>query len=130
MNWYLQALRHYADFSGRARRKEFWIFILINILIYLVLYTPTLAAESGEDRIPGALLMVSALVLCVFILATLLPSWAVCVRRLHDIDRSGLWLLIGFIPIIGNVILLVFGLPDGTPGPNRYGPDPKGRSSS
>jgi uncharacterized membrane protein YhaH (DUF805 family) len=130
MSWYLQVLRHYADFSGRARRKEYWIFTSISVIIESVLFAPGFLAWAAGERDPGTLAMVSFLVLVVYALATFLPTLAVGVRRLHDTDRSAWWLLIGFIPIIGGWIVLVFNLLDGTPGPNRFGPDPKGRGAS
>jgi uncharacterized membrane protein YhaH (DUF805 family) len=119
MNWYLGVLKKYVDFSGRARRKEYWMFVWFNILISIVLaaveYATGLAsAETGIGPLSG-----------LYSLAVLLPSIAVAVRRLHDTSRSGWWLLLGFIPLIGALVLLVFMVQNGTPGSNEHGPNPK-----
>ncbi len=118
MNWYLGTLKQYAVFSGRARRKEYWFFVLFNVLISIVLsiidgITGTLSMELGLGVLSG-----------LYTLAVLIPSIAVSVRRLHDTGRSGWWLLIAFIPLIG-LVLLVFMLLDGQAQENKYGPDPK-----
>jgi len=113
MNWYLDVLKKYAVFEGRARRKEYWMFVLFNIIIGLALML-----LEGRIGAGGILSMV-------YSLAVLVPSLAVSVRRLHDTDRSGWWLLIGIIPLIGGIILLIFMVGDGVPGENQYGPDPK-----
>jgi uncharacterized membrane protein YhaH (DUF805 family) len=118
MNWYLEVLKKYAVFNGRARRKEYWMFFLFNIIIEVVLGLVEgfagIAPESGQSVL-GTLYM----------LAVLLPSLAVVVRRLHDTDRSGWWLLIALVPIIGAIVLLVFMVQDSQPGENQYGPNPK-----
>lgn len=120
MNWYLSVLKKYVVFSGRARRKEYWMFYLINILISLALGVAAgiMAGASGQDG-------PADLILWIYTLAILLPSLGVTVRRLHDTGRSGWWLLIGLIPVVGAIVLLVFTLLDGQPGQNEYGPDPK-----
>src|ERR1700681_4390127 len=119
MNWYLQALKKYADFSGRARRKEYWFFVLFNIIISVVLTvcdvfmgTYSAAANIG-------------ILTAIYTLAVLTPGIAVSVRRLHDTGRSGWWLLIVLVPLIGAIVLLVFMLLDSQPGTNAYGPNPK-----
>ena len=119
MSWYLEALKKYAVFSGRARRTEFWYFVLFNIIVTIVL--------SVIDRLIGTFSGASNLGLLsgIYSLAVLIPTLAVAVRRLHDIDRTGWWIFIGLIPLIGTIVLLVFYLTPGTPGSNRYGPDPK-----
>ena len=119
MSWYLEALKKYAVFSGRARRTEFWYFVLFNIIVTIVL--------SVIDRLIGTFSGASNLGILsgIYSLAVLIPTLAVAVRRLHDIDRTGWWILIGLIPLIGTIVLLVFYLTPGTPGSNRYGPDPK-----
>jgi uncharacterized membrane protein YhaH (DUF805 family) len=122
MFWYLEVLQKYAVFSGRARRKEYWMFQLINVVILTVLCAviiPPLVTHS-QSFLPLFL----GVFLCVYVLATILPSLAVSVRRLHDVNFSGWWVLIGFVPA-GGVILLVFHVLDSTPGPNQYGPNPK-----
>jgi uncharacterized membrane protein YhaH (DUF805 family) len=113
MNWYLQALKKYADFSGRARRKEYWFFFLFNLIASIVL--------SGVDMAIGTGGVLSG----IYGLAVLIPSIACGVRRMHDIDRTGWWLLIAFVPLIGAIVLIVFALLPGTAGDNKYGPDPK-----
>jgi uncharacterized membrane protein YhaH (DUF805 family) len=118
MNWYVTVLKKYAEFTGRARRKEYWMFTLINILIFIVL--GVVESMGGMTNSMG-LGVLSGL----YSLAVLAPSLAVTVRRLHDTDRSGWWLLIGLIPLIGAIVLLVFMILDSEPGENRHGPSPK-----
>ena len=120
MNWYLKALGSYATFSGRARRKEYWTFGLVNAAILIALFTAiTITAGGGHSP------LILSIVYGVFALLILLPSIAVMVRRLHDTDRSGWWFWISLIPAIGGIVLLVFTLLDGNPGTNQYGPSPK-----
>lgn len=119
MNWYLEVWKKYAEFSGRARRKEYWYFALFNFIISVLLafidgMTGTFSAEVGLGLLGG-----------LYLLAVLIPGIAVSVRRLHDTERSGWWFLIAFIPIIGPLVLLVFFVIDSTPGQNEYGPNPK-----
>lgn len=121
MNYYLEVWRDYFDFSGRARRKEYWLFTLIHTLIAAageIVYATTYPEN-------GALANVIGIVLLLYILASLIPSIAVAVRRLHDIDKSGWWYFIAMIPFIGPIWFLVLMCTDGTLGPNRYGNDPK-----
>lgn len=113
MDWYLEALRKYSDFSGRARRKEYWMFFLLNPLVFFALF------------VIDGVVVGSGLLGVLYGLATLLPSFAVLVRRLHDTGRSGWWMLIAFVPVIG-LLLPLFLLQDSTPGPNEYGESPKG----
>jgi len=113
MNWYLEVLKKYAVFSGRARRKEYWMFLLFNIILVVVL-----SFVEGLVGSPGIISML-------YSLAVLIPSIAVSVRRLHDTDRSGWWLLISLVPLIGAIVLLVFMVIDGKPGENQYGTNPK-----
>jgi uncharacterized membrane protein YhaH (DUF805 family) len=113
MRWYLDVLRKYAVFSGRARRMEYWMFVLFNLIIALVL-----GAIDGLLGIQGVL---GGL----YSLAVLIPSLAVAVRRLHDTNRSGWWILINLIPVIGWIIFIIFAVQDSQPGPNQYGPNPK-----
>jgi uncharacterized membrane protein YhaH (DUF805 family) len=119
MNWFLQALKKYATFSGRAQRAEYWYFVLFYTLIYIVLsiIDSTIgffSAKFGVGLLSG-----------LFTLSVLVPSLAVAVRRLHDTGRSAWWILIAFIPIIGGIVLLVFTVQDSTLGDNLYGPNPK-----
>jgi len=114
MNWYLEVLKKYAVFSGRARRMEYWMFVLINFIIALVL-----------GVIEGLLGITYSVLSTLYSLAVLIPSLAVAVRRLHDTNRSGWWILINLIPVIGWIIFIVFAAQDSQPGTNQYGPNPK-----
>jgi len=119
MHWYIDVLKKYAVFSGRARRKEYWFFALINWVISMVLYLIdiyilTNISESGFTWLST-----------IYALAVVIPGLAVFVRRLHDTNRSGWWFFIAFIPLIGAIVLLVFVLQNSTPGENKYGPNPK-----
>lgn len=113
MNWYIEVLKKYAVFAGRAHRTEFWMFTLVNYVIIIVL-----------GIIETAVGLVGVLT-TVYVLAVLLPNLGVTVRRLHDTDRSGWWILIGLIPVIGWLVLLIFMVLDSTEGDNQYGPNPK-----
>jgi uncharacterized membrane protein YhaH (DUF805 family) len=113
VNWYLAVLKNYAGFTGRARRTEYWMFVLFNLIITIVLDVIGTVIKLGN--ILGAL----------YGLAVLIPSLAVGVRRLHDTGRSGWWLLIALIPLVGAIILIVFLATEGEPGENAYGPNPK-----
>lgn len=128
MEWYLMVWRRAFDFDGRSRRKEYWMFSLINLVVYFVLFAVLTAGavvlERGGTASSATLVRIAAGLCGLYGLATLIPGLAVSVRRLHDIGRSGWWLLIGLIPL-GGLVLLVFDCIEGTPGPNEYGPDPK-----
>jgi uncharacterized membrane protein YhaH (DUF805 family) len=113
MNGYLGTLKKWSDFSARATRTEYWMFFLFNIIIAIVL--------GVIDTIIGS----PGIIGLIFALALLIPGIAVAVRRLHDTDRSGWWLLIGFVPLIGGIVLLVFLVLDSTPSENKYGANPK-----
>ncbi|HEY8068098.1 MAG TPA: DUF805 domain-containing protein [Burkholderiales bacterium] len=115
MEWYLAALKKYATFSGRARRSEYWYFVLFNTLIFIALAVVDMVVIRSKFDALGT----------IFNLATLLPSLAVFFRRLHDTGRSGWWWLIGLIPILGWIVLLIFLIKDSDPGDNRFGPNPK-----
>lgn len=119
MNWYLKVLKQYADFNGRARRKEYWMFLLFNIIFLIcAMILDNVLGFSFQDGGPGILYMAYAL-------GVLIPGLAVAVRRLHDIGKSGWWILIGLIPIIGGIWLIVLYCTDSVPGVNEYGPNPK-----
>lgn len=109
MEWYIGVLKKYVEFSGRARRKEYWMFTLFNLIIALVL-----GFLDGSGTLGG-----------IYALAVLLPSIGVSVRRLHDTGRTGWWLLLIFLPLIGALVLLVFMVLEGNAGQNEYGSDPK-----
>jgi uncharacterized membrane protein YhaH (DUF805 family) len=119
MNWYLEVLKKYAVFSGRARRKEYWFFVLFNIIIGLAL--TFIDFSTGLYDVESEIGLLSSL----YSLAVLVPGIAVTIRRLHDTSRTGWWFLIAFVPIIGVIVLLVFMVFDSTPGDNQYGPNPK-----
>jgi uncharacterized membrane protein YhaH (DUF805 family) len=132
MEWMLMPLKRYADFSGRSRRKEYWMFILFMVLVYLALgVLLTVLGLSGDED--GSLFNVGGgatiIILLLFGLAVIIPSIAVQVRRFHDQDKSGWFVLLNLIPYLGGIIVLVFMCLEGTKGPNRYGPDPKGGAS-
>ncbi|MEH8117307.1 DUF805 domain-containing protein [Aeromonas allosaccharophila] len=118
MNWYISVLKQYAVFSGRARRTEYWMFVLCNVIVMLLL--------SMVDKLIGG---DKELISSIYSLAVLLPSLAVAARRLHDTDRSAWWLLLGLIPIIGTMVLIYFMVCNGQQGPNRFGDDPKAAPS-
>ncbi|MBF9131979.1 DUF805 domain-containing protein [Plantactinospora sp. S1510] len=115
------ALSQYVGFGGRARRAEYWWFFLFLILVGIV--TSILDAALGTDFKGSG--VSDGLLSLIANLALFLPALALAVRRLHDTDRSGWWVLIGLIPLVGAIVLLVFFVQDGTPGPNRFGPSPK-----
>ena len=123
MNWYLKCLKQYIDFWGRARRKEYWMFTLWNVVITLFLAAlAAIGTEIGSDSFVSYIPMVLYLLYGLFIL---IPSFTVSVRRLHDIGKSGWWILIGLIPLIGSIILLVWYCTEGQRCENEWGPDPK-----
>jgi len=118
VNWYLKVLKNYAVFNGRARRKEYWMFNLFNTIFAIIL------------SIVEVFIGLSSVLVGFYSLALLIPSLAVLVRRLHDTGKSGWWVLISLIPIIGSIILLVFTCLDSQEGENNYGPNPKSTPSS
>jgi uncharacterized membrane protein YhaH (DUF805 family) len=122
MNWYVDVLKKYAVFSGRARRKEYWMFTLFNIIAYIVI----LIISTALAAIDNSLGLIGSLLLLLYAFAVIVPSLAVAVRRLHDTGRSGWWFLIAFVPFVGGIILLVFTVQDSVPGENEYGKNPKG----
>ena len=124
MNWYLHVLKNYATFSGRARRKEYWMFFLISALISIVLTLLDILLGTYSVEYEAGLF--SGL----YSLLILIPSIAVVVRRLHDTDRSGWWILISLIPLIGVIVLFVFICLDSQPGTNRFGANPKAASQT
>lgn len=120
MDWFVEVMRKYAVFGGRAQRAEYWYFFLIYTVAYLALAIAdvilgTFSMENGIGLLTG-----------IFALATLLPSLGVSIRRLHDTNRSGWWLLLFLIPLIGTIVAIVLLSLKGTEGENRFGPDPLG----
>ncbi len=116
MEIYVSALKKYTEVEGRAGRKEYWTFIIFNFVVTVIL------------SIIGALIKIPWLHM-IYTLAILLPVFSVLVRRLHDINKSGWWILIFFIPLIGSLILLYYMLKDSQAGSNQYGPNPKGQEA-
>ncbi|MCH5330636.1 MAG: DUF805 domain-containing protein [Alistipes sp.] len=113
MNWYLNCLKlHYADFKGRARRAEFWNFVLYNFIASFVI-----GLVATLIKLP--------LLASLYGLAVLVPGLAVGARRLHDIGKSGLFLLVGLIPVIGTIWLIILFCQDSLPGANQWGNNPK-----
>jgi uncharacterized membrane protein YhaH (DUF805 family) len=108
-NWKLVVLQRYAKFDGRAGRAEFWWFVLANVLVYVALMILMGIADIFFILYLG------------YAIATIVPSIAVAIRRLHDTDKSGWFLLLGLIPFVGAIILIVFYAMEGTPGPNNFG---------
>jgi uncharacterized membrane protein YhaH (DUF805 family) len=118
MQWYTDVLKKYVQFSGRARRKEFWMFVLISTIISIIL--------SFIDRLIGTNYSSgNGLLQSIYGLAVLLPTIAVGVRRMHDTNRSGAWILINLIPCIGWIWFIVLAAQEGVASDNQYGPDPK-----
>ncbi len=113
MNWYLDVLKKYAEFKGRARRQEYWMFFLFNLIIAIVLI------------IIDAVLGTGGILNLLYSLAVLIPGIAVTARRLHDTDRSGWWILIALVPFVGFIVLLVFMVMEGQQSSNQYGENPK-----
>ena len=112
MNYYIQAFKRYADFTGRSRRSEYWYFVLFNILAFIV------------TMIIDAIIQFPVFTM-LYMLGTLIPAISLVVRRLHDVGKSGWWYFIGLIPLVGGIILLVFLVTDSQPGNNQWGPNPK-----
>ena len=125
MEWYLAVLRKYVDFSGRARRKEYWMYTLINILIVLVPYVFIVWQSLNGSGSASGLVTAAGGLIFLYSLATFLPGLGVLVRRLHNTGRSGWWVLINFVPFFGAIAFLVFLCQDSKPGTNEYGSNPK-----
>lgn len=139
MTSYLAVLKNYAGFRGRARRREYWMFVLVNAIIGIALVVIgklTKMPETGTFGIgmsrngPGVFgigVFSNPILFQVYALATFLPFLAVEVRRLHDIGQTGWWWLFGLVPVLGWIVLVAFCATNGVAGDNRYGPDPKAR---
>lgn len=125
MQWMFLPLKRYADFQGRSRRMEYWMFQLGQWILFILWAIPLVAVGSTTE--PGeqsALFNILTIPFVIVWLGLAIPNLAVTIRRLHDQDKSGWWLLINFIPF-GGFVLLIFMFIDGTPGENQYGPSPK-----
>ena len=119
MNWYLAVLKKYAEFNGRARRKEYWMFTLFNFIFLIV-------ALILDNLLGTAITGVGyGLFYILYALAVLIPGLAVCVRRLHDVGKSGWMFFIVLIPIAGGIWMLILMVTDSIAGENEYGPNPK-----
>ena len=133
MEWMLMPLKRYADFSGRSRRKEYWMFTLGSVIVSVILYGiigASIGLGNPEDTGSLALMSGAGIILLVFAVAIFIPSLAVQVRRFHDQDKSGWFILLNLVPYVGWIVVLVMMCIDGTRGPNRFGPDPKGEDHS
>ncbi|WP_149095485.1 DUF805 domain-containing protein [Paenibacillus terrae] len=113
MQWYLKVLQNYVGFQGRARRTEYWMFALFNAIAAFII--------GLIDGLVG----LTPILTYLYSLAVLLPSLAVIARRLHDTGRTGWWILINLIPLVGTIILIVFLCQDSQPAENKYGKNPK-----
>lgn len=112
--WYTKVVKNFVVFQGRASRSEYWMFQLFNALIMFGIII--VEAMIYEQPIIGV----------IYILAMILPNLSVSVRRMHDTGRSGWWLLVSFVPVVGGLIFLIFTLLASEAGSNRFGPNPKG----
>lgn len=117
MNWYINVMKNYGKFDGRARRKEYWMFSLINFVLFI-----PYALLSGIflSNTIGSILYILGLIIVFGI-----PSLSVTARRLHDINFSGFWILINFVPLLGPIALFILTVLEGTSGDNKFGPNPK-----
>jgi uncharacterized membrane protein YhaH (DUF805 family) len=125
MEYMFMPLKRFADFSGRSRRKEYWMWTLFVVIVEVVLYTWAISAAVSADGQMSAGVGLPFIILMLFALAVFIPGLAVTVRRLHDQEKSGLLFLLVLIPLVGPIILIVLMCTEGTPGSNKYGPDPK-----
>ena len=135
LDWMLMPYRRYADFSGRSQRMEYWMFTLFAVLVTLVVLALMFSGmpatdEYGNPGDPGTMFYVGIGLLVLFGLGSIVPSIAVQVRRFHDQDKSGWFVLLGLIPYVGGIVVFVFMCLDGTRGPNRFGNDPKDPSGA
>jgi len=120
MEWYIKVLKQYADFKGRARRKEFWMFTLFNFLATAAAtILDNVLGLTFADDIPYGPIYV------IYVLGVLVPGIAVGIRRLHDVNKSGWWIFIALVPLLGTLYLLYLNVKEGDAGKNQYGPDPK-----
>ncbi len=129
MDWMLLPLKRYADFQGRSQRQEYWMFVLGVVIVEVILFG-LYAVLGGMTGNAGGIALLPMILLVIFGLGIIVPAIAVQVRRFHDQDKSGWFVLLGLIPYVGGLIVLVFMCLPGTPGPNRFGPDPLGGNAN
>ena len=124
MEWYLGVLKKYAVFDGRARRKEYWMFLLFHtmVVVALLIVNAIIISSVSESTLAQVAVV---LPITVYMLGVLCPALGVTIRRLHDTGKSGWWIFISLVPIIGGLWFLYLMVIDGTPGDNQYGPSPK-----
>ena len=129
MEWYLKVMRdNYANFKGRARRKEYWMYTLIFTVLLIALMTIMFSVLSFSDETgieTGPSVYLTVILVIVFLFAHFIPTIALTVRRLHDTGKSGWWYLIVLVPYLGNFVIFIFTLIDGDRGDNKYGSNPK-----
>jgi uncharacterized membrane protein YhaH (DUF805 family) len=125
IEWMTLPLKRYADFSGRSRRKEYWMFVLGVFIAAIVL-----GIVEGVAGLSGMVLGVYGPLTTLLLVGIIVPSIAVQVRRFHDQDKSGWFVLLALVPFIGGLAVLVFMCLEGTKGPNRFGADPKDATSA
>ena len=128
MKYYLKVLKEYANFKGRARRSEYWYFVLFNMIFGLIAIglDNLLGSTFKFDSPEGIIDLHYGYIYLLYVLAVLIPGLAVAVRRLHDVGKSGWMLLVSFIPLIGAIWLLILFFTDSKVGENKWGPNPKG----
>lgn len=123
MSWFVKCLKNYANFKGRARRKEYWFFFLfVWIMAIVAMLLDNLLSTTYSM---GLVTLPYGVIYSIVMVALIIPNLAVLVRRLHDTGRSGVWFFIIFVPVVGLIMMLVFLLTEGTPEANAYGPNPK-----
>ena len=132
MKWFIKAFRQYADFSGRASRQEFWMFVLVNLLFAMAwaFVAGLLTGLFGGSFDQESRLIFMYKLIAIYYAVTAVPAMAVGVRRLHDTGRSGWWMLIGLVPLVGGIWLIVLMCSDDNPGDNRYGSPPDGTTGN
>lgn len=134
MEWMIMPLRRYADFQGRSRRLEYWMFVLFTTILYVAFFAVAamlgafgdMAGVTGADPTVSTSFVLAMGLSLLLIAVLLIPSLAVIVRRFHDQNLTGWFALLSLIPYLGGLIIFVFMLLPGTRGPNKFGPDPKG----
>ncbi|GLI86343.1 membrane protein [Rossellomorea marisflavi] len=126
MSWFLKGLKQYADFSGRARRQEFWMYMLFYSIFGIILYGVAVIGMAMQSE---GIILLGMGIYILYTLALLVPTLAITVRRLHDTGRSGFWYFIGFVPLVGGIILIVFCCLDSENGNNQWGSNPKNSDS-